>query len=117
MRVTEIDFNGPPPIDAYGPGFFRVRGEVLEGAILVGPDGAQSWAGLREVSAIVALAGRVDVVLIGMGAEIAVLDAAVQATLKEAGLGVESMATPAACRTFNMLLAEGRRVAVAVIPV
>jgi len=37
--------------------------------------------------------------------------------LEQAGIGVESMASPAACRTYNVLLSEGRRVAVALIPV
>jgi uncharacterized protein len=37
--------------------------------------------------------------------------------LHEAGLGVEAMASPAACRTYNVLLSEGRRVALAALPV
>jgi uncharacterized protein len=37
--------------------------------------------------------------------------------LEEAGMGVEAMASPAACRTYNVLLAEGRRVALALLPV
>jgi uncharacterized protein len=116
MRVTEIDFNGPPPVDGFGPGFIRVRGVVHQGCVLVGPDGAEAWAGLPDVSALVAMSGQIDLVLIGMGAEIATLDAGVRAELAAAGLAVEFMATPSACRTYNMLLAERRRVAVAVMP-
>ncbi|WP_445811201.1 Mth938-like domain-containing protein, partial [Yoonia sp.] len=59
----------------------------------------------------------VDVVFVGTGAEIAHLPADFRNTLEQAGIGVESMASPAACRTYNVLLSEGRRVAVALIPV
>lgn len=117
MRTIEIDYEGQPPIDAYGPGFVRVRGEVHEGCVLVGPDGAASWAGLADIAAIAALAGRVDLVFLGTGAEIAALDSKARASLEKAGLAVEVMATPSACRTYNVVLAEGRRVAAALIPV
>ena len=43
--------------------------------------------------------------------------ASLRARLEEVGLGVEAMNSPAACRTYNVLLAEGRRVAVALLPV
>ena len=43
--------------------------------------------------------------------------AAARAALEAAGAGVELMATPSACRTYNVLLAEGRRIAAALIPV
>ena len=74
MRMTEISFAGATPIDGYGPGFFRVAGQVLEGAMCV-------------------------------------------TRLEDAGIGVETMNSPAACRTYNVLLSEGRRVAVALLPV
>ena len=53
----------------------------------------------------------------GTGAEIAHVPAGLRAALEAAGLGVEAMASPAACRTYNVLLAEGRRVGVALLPV
>ena len=64
-----------------------------------------------------ALAGRIDVLFVGTGAEIAHAPRAFRDRLEEAGIGVETMATPAACRTYNVLLSEGRRVAVALLPV
>ena len=45
------------------------------------------------------------------------MPAGLRATLEDAGLGVEVMNSPAACRTFNVLLSEGRRVAAALLPV
>ncbi|MFV0474280.1 MAG: MTH938/NDUFAF3 family protein, partial [Pikeienuella sp.] len=58
-----------------------------------------------------------DVLLIGMGEDIAPLDRAARAALEAAGLGAEIMPTGSACRTYNVLLSEGRRVAAALIAV
>jgi uncharacterized protein len=55
------------PVDGYGPGFFRIDGQVLEGAVIVAPDGARVWAGWTDKAALLALAGRVDVLFLGMG--------------------------------------------------
>jgi uncharacterized protein len=117
MRLVEVVFDGVVPVDGYGPGFFRIGGAVLEGPLALTPAGAAPWEGLPQIGAFLALAGRVDVVLFGMGAEIAPLPRELRAELEAAGLGVEIMATPAACRLWNVLIAEGRRVAAGMIPV
>ncbi|MBC7133567.1 MAG: Mth938-like domain-containing protein [Roseovarius sp.] len=117
MRMSEITFAGLTPIDGYGPGFFRVGGGVIEGAMLVTAQGARSWAGLIDPAPLVALGGEVDVILIGVGAEMAHLPPAFRAAIEAAGIGVEPMTSPAACRTYNVLLSEGRRVALAALPV
>ncbi|MBQ2262277.1 MAG: Mth938-like domain-containing protein [Loktanella sp.] len=117
MRLNEIRYNDSVPIDGYGPGFFRIGGKVLRGPVLVFPTGVTGWDGFSDTGAILERAADVDVVFIGTGAEIAHLPATFRTTLEEAGIGVESMASPAACRTYNVLLSEGRRVAVALIPV
>ena len=54
---------------------------------------------------------------VGTGAEIAHVPGGLPGALEEAGIGVEAMASPAACRTYNVLLSEGRRVALALLPV
>ncbi|MCJ8334202.1 MAG: Mth938-like domain-containing protein, partial [Epibacterium sp.] len=51
------------------------------------------------------------------GAEIAHIPTDLRSTLEGAGLGVEIMNSPAACRTYNVLLSEGRRIALAALPV
>lgn len=118
IALTEIGFTGPGrPVDGYGPGFFRVGGQLIRGPVLVTPDGAGSWAGLSDPAPLVALAGRVDVLLLGMGPVMAYPDPGLKAAVEGAGLGLEPMDSPAAARTFNMLLAEGRRVAAALVPV
>ncbi len=117
MRLTEITYESAQPIDGYGPGFFRIAGRVFEGPVLVTPWDAGPWGGPEDTAAPLSLAGRIDVLFLGMGAEIAHAPAAFRATLEEAGIGVEVMNSPAACRTYNVLLSEGRRIAVALLPV
>ncbi|SEK49512.1 Uncharacterized conserved protein, contains Mth938-like domain [Roseovarius azorensis] len=117
MRMTEISFGGATPIDGYGPGFFRVAGQVLEGAICVTLTGARGWGGYEDAATLLALVGEVDVIFIGTGAEMTHIPRDLRARLEDAGLGVETMNSPAACRTYNVLLSEGRRVAAALLPV
>lgn len=117
VRVTEIHYPGSPPVDGYGPGFFRVGGAVHQGALLLLPDGVAPWGGFEDLDAIARQAGAIDVLLVGTGPEIRALPAAVRARLEGAGIGVEMMATLPACRTYNVLLGEGRRVAAALFPV
>jgi uncharacterized protein len=117
MRLNEISYDGARPIDGYGPGFFRVAGQVHEGAALVTATGVARWGGMTDVEALLALKGEVDVIFVGTGPAITPLPKALREALEEAGVGVEPMDTPAACRTYNVLLAEGRRIAVALIPV
>ena len=117
MQLTEITFSQATPIDGYGPGFFRVGGQVLQGAVCVTETGAKGWGGYKDAATLLALAGEVDVIFVGTGAEVAHMPAGLRAELEQAGIGVETMNSPAACRTYNVLLSEGRRVAAALLPV
>ncbi|MEM9199774.1 MAG: Mth938-like domain-containing protein [Pseudomonadota bacterium] len=117
MRLNEVQFPERPPIDGYGPGFFRIAGERHEGGVALTPSGVIAWTGLDDLQPLIDRAGEIDVLLIGMGAEIAPLPPAARSALEDAGIGVETMSSSAACRSYNVLLAEGRRVAAAVLPV
>ena len=117
MRLTEITYTDAQPVEGYGPGFFRIGGEVRQGPLAVLPSGVSAWGGYEDTAPLIAAAGQIDVLFIGTGAEIAHIPAELRAALEEAGLGVEAMASPAACRTYNVLLSEGRRVGLALIPV
>lgn len=117
MRLNEITYTDAQPIEGYGPGFFRIGGEVIEGGVLTGPTGTGGWAGYDDPDPLLALAGQVDVLFLGTGAEIAHIPAALRAQLEEAGLGIEVMSSPSAARTYNVLLSEGRRIALALLPV
>ena len=121
MRTTEVDFEGRLPIDGYGPGGFRVAGAVHRGPLALLPEGVVAWAGLPDLGPFLERVAEFDVLLVGMGARMAAaaggLRRRARAALEAAGAGVEVMATPSACRTYNVLLAEGRRVAAALMPV
>ena len=117
MRMNEMEMGGIGAVEGYGPGFFRIGGVVREGPILLLPGQVIEWGGLEDRAPVLALAGWIDVVFFGMGAEIAPLPGGLRAGIEAAGMGAEVMNSPAACRTWNLLAAEGRRVALAVLPV
>jgi uncharacterized protein len=115
----------PPSIDAYGAGGFRVSGVRREGSLLIVQDEAQAWApkSLAELQpshldAVIALGAReVEFVLLGVGPKPAPPPPAVRQALQAAGIGLEVMDTAAAARTYNVLAAEGRRLACALIAI
>lgn len=117
MRLNEVVYTDAKPVDGYGPGFFRIGGDVYEGPVLVLPKGIAPWGGYQDAQPLLDAAPDIDVLFMGTGAEIAHIPAALRNQLEEAGLGVDVMASPAACRTYNVLLSEGRRVGLALLPV
>ncbi len=117
MQLSEVGFGEARPIDGYGDGFFRVGGEVFKHAILTSVKGTQPWDGYQDSAPLLALADEIDVLFVGTGAEIAHIPAELRQTLEARGVGVEVMNSPAACRTYNVLLSEGRRIAVAALTV
>ncbi len=117
MRLNEVVFTDAKPVEGYGPGFFRIGGTVVQGAVIAGPDGVQSWGGFYDTEVLMGLQGRIDVLFVGTGAEIAHIPEDFRDQLETCEIGVETMSSPAACRTYNVLLSEGRRIALAVLPV
>ena len=117
MRLSELEFDDAKPVEGYGPGFFRIAGEVLAAPLIVTATGAKPWGGYEDTQALLAMAGEIDVIFFGTGDEIGHLPRELRTTLDEAGIGAEAMNSPAACRTYNVLVSEGRRVAAALLPV
>lgn len=117
MRLNEIKYTDAMPVDGYGPGFFRVGGKPISGALCLSPAGTRPWGGYEDEETLLEIAGDIDVLFVGTGGEIAHLPQNMRSRLEAMGLGVEVMNSPAACRTYNVLLSEGRRVALAVLPV
>jgi uncharacterized protein len=120
MRTTEVDYEGRLPVDSYGAGGFRVAGAVHRGPLALLPEGVITWGGLPDLGPFVERAADFDVLIVGTGADAAAVPtgfAEARARLEAAGAGVDVMATPSAARTYNVLLAEGRRVAAALMPV
>lgn len=111
-------------IDAFGAGGFRFAEMSHRGSILATPAGIRKWpvetlAELTEDSlrAVLDEADAIDFLLVGTGKDIAFFPPALRELLKAAGITVEAMATGAAARTYNVLVAEDRRVAAALIAV
>jgi uncharacterized protein len=117
MRLTEVQFDDSRPIDGYGPGFFRIGGKVHHSAVLAMGSGVHAWGEFEDIATVLAAKDDLDVLFVGTGPEITHIPAPFREALEEAGIGVEPMSSPAACRTYNVLLSEGRRVAAALIPV
>jgi uncharacterized protein len=114
-----------PSIEAYGDGGFRLDGIRHDGSLLIVRDEAHSWAVAAaseltpESVAPVLAAGRAEVefLLLGMGPRNALPPRAVREALQQAGIGLEFMDTPAAARLYNVLTAEGRKLACALIAI
>jgi len=117
MRMQEIEYSDARPVEGYGPGFFRVGGKVVEGAVMLLPSGIAPWGGMDDRDPLLAAAPEIDVLFVGTGDEIAPIPAGLRDALEAAGVGVETMASPTACRSYNVLLSEGRRVGAALLPV
>lgn len=124
MRISETDFGGRLRLDAYGGGGFRISGVFHAGSILLLPTGPRSWApqGMDELDLaafgpVLAERRAFEILLLGTGARFALLAPKLRLSLQENGLAVDAMDTGAACRSFNVLTAEGRRVAAALLAV
>ncbi len=125
MDVTPLIRSDLNIIQRYNAEGFRVSGQNYEGGVLVTADAVAPWSfngdpmriTLADLEPLFSLAGSVDVVLLGMGKVAPFLLPDLRRALKEKGLSVDVMDTGAACRTYNVLIAEGRLVAAALLPV
>ncbi|WP_040565982.1 Mth938-like domain-containing protein [Magnetospirillum molischianum] len=111
-------------IQAYGDGGFLIAGQRWCGSVLVFPEATQAWAcadiaalGLEALAPVIAAAPIPELLLVGCGPALRPLPPTVRAGLAAAGVRVETMDTGAACRTFNVLLTEDRRIAAALFAV
>lgn len=124
MDVTPLIPEGRQFIEAYGDHHFRIAGEVYESSVLVFPDRTLSWPvtdiaelTIESLEPVRAAAGDIDLLLLGCGKRMQLVTRTLRDPLREKGIVVEPMDTGAACRTYNVLLAEERRVAAALIAV
>ena len=114
-----------PAIEAYGGGGFRVAGERIEGSVLIVGDAARPWpvASVAELTpadfdpVLAEDRSVVEFVLLGLGPAMVPPPRAVREALRAAGLGLEVMDTAAACKLYNVLASDGRRIAAALIAV
>ncbi len=111
-------------LDAFGAGGFRFADMSHRGSILATPSGIRIWpvtsfaeVTLESLQPVLDEAETIDFLILGIGHDIAFLPSALRDPFKAAGITVEAMATPAAARTYNVLVGEERRVAAALIAI
>ena len=109
-------------VNSYGDGGFKISGVRHQGSILVLPDATASWPvanidglSLNALQPIVDAVPAVEVLIVGCGSSLKLLPTTLRDVLRAKSIGIEAMDTPAACRTYNVLAGEGRRVAAALI--
>lgn len=109
-------------VTAYGPGFIEINRERHGGPVLLMPEGpvriwtAQSVEQLDEAAFEALRALEPEIVLVGTGPTQRFLHPRLTAPLSRMRIGVDLMDSRAACRTYNILMAEGRRVLAALLP-
>lgn len=111
-------------IRSYGPGHFKIGEREWRSAVLVTPTRTTAWnvaraedLALDNLAALKEAPTPTELLVVGCGPRAVFLPPPLRAALKSAGLALEVVDTGSACRTYNVLLAEGRRVAAALIPV
>jgi uncharacterized protein len=105
---------------SYGPGYVSVNQVRREASLVVGADCLHfdwpaRWEELTAAHFEFLLTLRPEIVILGSGPAQKFPHPALSRALHDARIGLESMATPAACRTYNILVNEGRRVIAAVM--
>ena len=115
---------GRQVIESYGGGGFEVSGTAYQGSILVLPERTLDWAvaeieqlTFESLAPVLAEAGAFNLLLVGCGPRLAFLSPELRREVRATGPVLEPMDTGAACRTYNVLMAEGRHVAAALIAV
>jgi uncharacterized protein len=119
--VRDAHYPGRAPIDAYGNGGFRFAGMSHRGSLLCLPSGIHGWdnPAVEEgsLAPVFAEAAAIDVLIVGTGVSLVPIPRALRERLRDVKIVAEPMSTGAAVRTFNVLLAEERTVAAALIAV
>ena len=123
LDISPLIPTGRQVIQGYKGGMFRVGNADYAGPILVFPDRTLAWAApafadltLGHFAPILQSGPLVQVLLLGCGNAMHLPSLALRNQLKSAGIVIEAMDTGAACRTFNVLMGEDRRVAAALLP-
>ncbi|WP_374830369.1 Mth938-like domain-containing protein [Paenochrobactrum pullorum] len=124
IQMREAHFPGRAPIDAYGNGGFRFAEMSHRGSIMCLPSGVHGWEPNApplltkdDLKLILEQATDIEILLVGTGMDLRRIPADVRDLLRASGISSDPMSTGAAVRTYNVLLAEDRAVAAALIAV
>ena len=122
LDISPVDFEGRNIIQSYGNGKFQISDKEYDHSVLVFPDQIIPWSPIDTNNLIVddfkkvlTVGPIVELLVLGCGKTTWFLPLSLRDELKEMGLVLEPMDTGAACRTFNVLLGEDRRIAAALM--
>jgi uncharacterized protein len=122
LDISPVHFEGRNIIQSYGNGKFQISDKKYDHSVLVFPDQIIPWSPIDTNNLIVddfkkvlTVGPIVELLLLGCGKTTWFLPLPLRDELKEMGLVLEPMDTGAACRTFNVLLGENRRIAAALM--
>jgi len=124
VDITPLIPEGRQVIQGYGDGRFRIAGTIHAGSVIVFAEQTLAWpvTTYEQITAeslrmVADRAAGLDLLIVGLGPQFRAPIASVSRDLMAIGIAVEFMDTGAACRTFNLLLGDGRPVAAALIAV
>jgi uncharacterized protein len=124
MDITPVISKERQRIETYGDGEFKISGKVYTGSVIVTPERTREWPvqniGAVSFESFITLFeenSSVELLLIGSGDKFQPLNPNLRNSFKLRKMAVDAMDTGAACRTYNILMAEGRRVAAALVAV
>jgi len=122
MELSPIVFNGRQFIQSYNNGKFQISGQQFYGSVIIFPEKTIEWdvstykfISIKNLKPVTELYNDVDLLLIGCGTKFVPRPDKLHSTLKDINITLEWMDTGAACRTFNVLLSEERRVVAALV--
>ena len=122
--ISPVVPQGRQVVESYGDGRFRISGTVWNGSILLRPDAVTAWPvadfrdlTLESLATLTAGEDIPEILLIGCGSRAELLPRILRDAIRARGMVADAMDTGAACRTYNVLMAEDRRVAAALIAV
>lgn len=124
MDITPAIPEGRNMIESYGPGRFKLRGTSYQGSLIVFPNALEEWS-VRSIDELTVEAlesvrqadPAIEILLLGTGGKMVLVPSALRQAIRETGISIDIMDTGAACRTFNVLMTEGRRAAAALIAI
>jgi uncharacterized protein len=122
VELTRVVAEGRQVVQSHRPGGFTIAGVRRSGSVLVLPTTTLPWPAttvaevtLDGLAPLLGTEPAIEILVLGCGARFAMVATELRQGLRARGIALEAMDTRAACRTFNVLLAEDRRVAAALI--
>ena len=131
MDVTPLIRSDQQVIQGYKSGSFRISSQSYDGAVVVFPEEVKLWAEaaaiksaddiksmtIEDLKPVIDQADDLDLLILGCGERTVFVSPDLRRELRANGINIECMDTGAACRTYNVLMAEGRRLVAALLPV